>query len=521
MKNIISILFISCLLVSSSFFTISALKTKKEIIEENVIDDETSSILSKIDWWPMFRHDPAHKGYSTSLGPETNSIKWIYNSGAWIRSSPAIVDGKVYFANYNSDVFCLEMETGKFVWKTNIGYQWMFSSPAVVDGKVFIGSDSDYIYCLDAYTGEILWEFFTTAVRRADCSPTVVNNRVYIGSTDDNLYCIDADSGDQIWKYNLGGNVYSSPAVVNDKVYVGATNGKFYCLDANTKEEIWQKTFFDEIESSPTVVDDKVYIGTNDGFYCCNANTGGKIWTYDIKNLYHSSPAYYDKKIYIGAWANVHCLDAETGELLWKKQVDSERCTSPGVADGKVYVGSQNINCGHITCLDAITGEELWDYTTAGRVSSSPSIVNGEVFVGCNNGRLYCFGDSQSQNNPPNIPIITGPDTINKWNSYDYTFTVSDPDGDNVYIYIDWGVEYGQLPYWHGPFESGKEYTLSRSYDEEGTYTIKARVRDSSFAESEWGIKEVSLSREKSKFFHILNLFSENSVLIRLFSILT
>ena len=55
-----------------------------------VVADET------VDWWPMFRHDPNHTGYSTSTAPNTNNTIWIYTTGGPVYSSPAVVDGKVY-----------------------------------------------------------------------------------------------------------------------------------------------------------------------------------------------------------------------------------------------------------------------------------------------------------------------------------------------------------------------------------------------------------------------------------------
>jgi len=41
---------------------------------------------------------------------------------------------------------------------------WVDSSPAVVDGVVYFGSNDGKFYALDANTGHELWEFFTPYV---------------------------------------------------------------------------------------------------------------------------------------------------------------------------------------------------------------------------------------------------------------------------------------------------------------------------------------------------------------------
>jgi hypothetical protein len=47
--------------------------------------------------WPMFHNDLANSGYSENTGPLTNQILWKYKTGSGIESSPAVVDGIVYF----------------------------------------------------------------------------------------------------------------------------------------------------------------------------------------------------------------------------------------------------------------------------------------------------------------------------------------------------------------------------------------------------------------------------------------
>ena len=49
-------------------------------------------------WWPMFAHDLTRSGYSTSTAPETNNVIWNFSTGSQVRSSPAVVDNRLYIA---------------------------------------------------------------------------------------------------------------------------------------------------------------------------------------------------------------------------------------------------------------------------------------------------------------------------------------------------------------------------------------------------------------------------------------
>jgi hypothetical protein len=52
----------------------------------------------------------------------------------------------------------------------------------------------------------------------------------------------------------------------------------------------------------------------------------------------------------------------------------------------------------------------------------------------------------------------------------------TDPDGDAVYYYFDWGD--GGNSGWLGPYASGASGCKDHSYSSEGTYTIKAKAKD-------------------------------------------
>ena len=57
--------------------------------------------------------------------------------------------------------------------------------------------------------------------------------------------------------------------------------------------------------------------------------------------------------------------------------------------------------------------------------------------------------------------------------------------------YIDWDDSSNSD--WVGPFDSGENITLSHTWTTRGTYVIKAKAKDTSGAESDWGELSVAM----------------------------
>jgi hypothetical protein len=90
--------------------------------------------------------------------------------------------------------------------------------------------------------------------------------------------------------------------------------------------------------------------------------------------------------------------------------------------------------------------------------------------------------------------------------SYPYTFTSTDPEGDEIRYYIEWGDESNSG--WLGPYSSGEALSLSHTWDDRGTYTIRAKAKDIFDAESDWGTLEVTMPVWRSSlFFKLLERF--------------
>ena len=208
-----------------------------------------------------------------ALDAATGSEKWKFKTGEdaenhnqqGIQSSAAVADGMVYFGCRDSHLYALDERTGEKKWAYGTKGSWVLNSPAVSNGKVYFAtSDTGLLYAADAKTGAIDysvsfngWPVYS--------SPAIAGDMLYVGSTEGTVAGIHLPSGRIAWsfateasKQNIGGiktyfepfttdfyddvvTAYNklltlgpflaSPVVVDNVVYVGSVDGNLYALD--------------------------------------------------------------------------------------------------------------------------------------------------------------------------------------------------------------------------------------------------------------------------------------------------
>jgi hypothetical protein len=141
----------------------------------------------------------------------------------------------------------------------------------------------------------------------------------------------------------------------------------------------------------------------------------------------------------------------------------------------------------------------LYTYTAAGNYSVSLTITDS---IG-NSSIDYTWSWIQDSNSPPNQSDIDGPTKGKPRVVYDFTFLATDPEGTEIWYYIDWGDDTNTG--WIGPFESGESMNKSHSWSEKDSYTIKVKSKDPYDAESNWKQLEINIPREKNVYTILLS----------------
>ena len=211
--------------------------------------------------------------YFYALDTVTGAEKWRFKTGEdtiahnqqGIQSSAAVVDGTVYFGCRDSHMYAIDEFTGKTKWAYFTGGTWILTSPAVSNGKVFFAiSYGGLLYAADTKTGNIVysvnfkgWPVYS--------SPAIAGNMLYVGSTAGTLNAVDLNSQTMAWTYTTdaakqNGSAFTKPDGTSD--YFGAFTTDFYqdVVASYAKLET-----IGEVLSSPVVVDNIVYFGGTDG----------------------------------------------------------------------------------------------------------------------------------------------------------------------------------------------------------------------------------------------------------------
>jgi len=149
------------------------------------------------------------------------------------------------------------------------------------------------------------------------------------------------------------------------------------------------------------------------------------------------------------------------------------------------------------------------------------------------NGMRWCyyetnlFGDPElnffnhTGSNPPAKPQKPqGPTGGKPGKTLTYCTSTTDPDGDDVYYWVDWGDDTNTG--WIGPYSSGEEVCFDHVWELEGTYLVKVKAKDFYVTISEWSDPlSVTIPRSKGiSEYSFLNLLEKFPILYWIFTFL-
>ncbi len=208
-----------------------------------------------------------------ALDAVTGKEKWRFKTGedpkihnqVGIQSSAAVADGVVYFGCRDSKFYAVDAAAGKQLWYFDNKGSWVIGSPAVLDGKVYFAtSDSGLFHALDAKSGAPLfsldnknWPMFS--------SPAVSGDTLYIGSHEGKLLAIDLKTQKFAWSFETEGHKQNGSTYTKSDgtpKYEAAFTDFFY---DDMVHGVQKMMAVGAILSSPVVFGSTIYIASTDG----------------------------------------------------------------------------------------------------------------------------------------------------------------------------------------------------------------------------------------------------------------
>jgi len=104
---------------------------------------------------------------------------------------------------------------------------------------------------------------------------------------------------------------------------------------------------------------------------------------------------------------------------------------------------------------------------------------------------------ASTDNHAPIAPTIDGPRHVRLDVEYKWSFNSTDPDGDNITYYVDWGDECGGAQ-WYGPYPSSEKVEIGHTYTSKNILLINSLAVDENGAESNRTYFEVTISKSSS-----------------------
>ncbi|MFP6764513.1 MAG: PQQ-binding-like beta-propeller repeat protein, partial [Planctomycetaceae bacterium] len=179
--------------------------------------------------WPMWRADAGRTGVAREAAPETPALRWLRKLPALTPAfrSPRlqfdagyepIVSGGLVIAgsSRNDSVTAFDAQSGEQRWQFFTEGPVRFAPVAWRD-RVFFGSDDGCVYCLEIQSGKELWKRRAVPSQRKILGnrrlisvwpvrggPVVADERLYFAAgvwpmEGIVVYCLDALSGETIW----------------------------------------------------------------------------------------------------------------------------------------------------------------------------------------------------------------------------------------------------------------------------------------------------------------------------------
>ena len=198
-------------------------------------------------------------GHVYVLDRASGRLRWSYDVGSPIESSPIVRDGVDYFGAWDGVLYALDLQTRKLVWTRSLGAK-ITSSAALAGGRLFIGDYGGRLWSLAPRSGATRW--VGTVNGRIYGTPAVAGGRVFVPSSDGGSVSAFSTTGRYLWRIDTGAYVYSSPAVWGGRVFFGSYNGVFYGVSAASGRILWTVGTGGPISGAAVVVDGVAYAGS-------------------------------------------------------------------------------------------------------------------------------------------------------------------------------------------------------------------------------------------------------------------
>jgi outer membrane protein assembly factor BamB len=265
--------------------------------------------------------------------------EWAANAGSWPAHNYDLSNAR---NTSTTDINATNVSKLKPKWRFKLPYIGQFgaytSNPIVLNGVVYIEDPDSNVYALNQQTGKVMWKhLYKSATPSGGPNGLALGYGLLFGSTEGSAFALNPKNGAQVWRHKLIGNklegIDMAPQLYDGKVlistipgsssnfYQGGAFGTVYSLNAKTGKTIWS---FQTVKGGAKLFGNPKVNSGGGLWYPPSVDAHGRVFL----SVANPAPLYGTPKFPNGSsrpGANLYtdsivALDGQTGKLLWFRQ---------------------------------------------------------------------------------------------------------------------------------------------------------------------------------------------------------
>lgn len=198
---------------------------------------------------------------------------WELLTRGQVSATPAFFNGQVYAGSRDGNVYAVLGDTREVLWPGLEGARFRTGGPILADLKadrdgVYVASMDTQLYALDLNTGRIRWRYYAGTPLRESSTPVVTANHVFLFVPGQGLVAIDKNNRNEIrpakWAVK---NARQYLAEDEQYVYVRMMDNRIAGVDKQTGEPRFVSTRrdFTTFATNTVAGDNTIYAATQNG----------------------------------------------------------------------------------------------------------------------------------------------------------------------------------------------------------------------------------------------------------------
>jgi len=255
-------------------------------------------------------------GHVYAFERSTGNIRWKHAvtsgvpDGIGFPTDIVRTNSTIYTVAFGDELVCLDIKTGKIKWSYKsdfAGKEFIWShAPSAEGSKIFFGGIDGVVYALDSETGRLIWKYNVGA--RISAHPVARNGELFVGAANGHIYRLNQKNGSVDADFALKSMPVGRFTFVNDSLFLfinslGGDGGaqELVCLDQALTKVRWSQPAPKSWSlTTAKVWRSNVLTGTESGEVIAFRLTDGAMqWTEKLNGVIRSIGSS-DKALYIG-----------------------------------------------------------------------------------------------------------------------------------------------------------------------------------------------------------------------------